>query len=284
VAEEADASNLGPWRQGSVLPQGLALKLGLLIESEAAERCAVLISHDCDITNSVEPDVEVIVGCILSAADGTLTAGKSARTLHLPWNRASGPRVLELKAAEKRKIPKTQLVGERPDSTYRLEETAVGLFVLRTWLALRYNRASFPDEFNARLQRTKAGRDMLRVLRNHPQITGVYVKLNTRDELPTEASAPYEVDMFLAFDPGDDPEQAQTTADNAAGAIETAFASRCYRGDPPRWEWLVLKSCTAVSEADFPIARAKQLQHLNLDYLSFRGDKPEPAAFGAVNR
>lgn len=284
---EADASNLGAWRQGSVLPHGAAVRLGLLTEADAAEHCVVLISHDCDIANitpGVESNVEIIVARIIRTADGTLTHGKSPRTLHIEWDHAAKPRVLELKASGKRSLLKAHLLGDRPDLDYRLRETATGLFLLRYWLGVRYNRSSFPDEFNARLQRTKAGDEMLRVLKNHPQVTGVYLKLNTLDELPAEAQTPYEIDMFLAFHPGDDPEEAQGKTDQAAEAIETAFATRCYRDDRGLWEWLALKGCTAISEAEFPVAQAKQLQQLTLDYLSLRSNPPGATSFGAINR
>ena len=284
--EEADASNLGAWRQGSVLPLGLSVRLGLLSDAHSAESCVVLISHDCDIANiarDLEPDVEVVVAHKVTEADGSLTGAKSPRTLHIVWEHASGPLVLELKATNKRKVPKADLLGDSPDPDYCLPETAVGLFLLRYWLGIRYNRCSFPDEFNARLRRTKAGADMLRILKNHPQVTGVYVKLNTLDELPAEPTTPYQLDVFLAFDPGDNPEDAQSKTDEAAEAIEAAFVKRCRR-DRKAWEWLALRGCTAISEADFPVAQAKQLQQLTLDYLSLRGNPPGATPFGVLNR
>jgi hypothetical protein len=69
----------------------------------------------------------------------------------------------------------------------------------------------------------------------------------------------------------------------AVEAIETAFTRQCFKKDRNTWEWLHLKSCTAISEEDFPVARAKQLQALPLDYLSLRADPPAPTALGVVS-
>lgn len=279
---EADAASLSAWRQGSVLPEALASRLGLLTETS---RCAIVISHDCDIVNAaLEPNIELIVARLISTANGTLTHGKSPRTLHITWDHTSGARTLELKASGKLTLPKAQIIGELPDPDYRLPETTAGLFLLRRWLGMRYNRSSFPDEFNARLQRTKIGDDLLRVLKNHPQVTGVYVKLDTLSELAADGLIPYELDIFLAFHPGDQPEEAQSKTDRAAEAIEAAFVKRCYRGDRDIWQLLVLNSCTAISEADFRVAQAKQLQQLTLDYLSLGNTPLGPAPLGVVNR
>lgn len=51
-----------PWRQGSVLPSGLAVSLKIIAAGDIDRRCVVVVSHDCDVANlnlELEPDVEV---------------------------------------------------------------------------------------------------------------------------------------------------------------------------------------------------------------------------------
>jgi hypothetical protein len=148
--------SLQDWRQGSVLPESVARDLGL-ITGDADMRCAVVVSHDCDIVNSVhEADLEVIVGTIVSEANGSLTGGKNSRKLHLSWIYRAKAQQVELCATDKRRLPKSALNAVLPDAGYSLEPQ--NLVTLRYWLAARYNRAAFPDEFNARLQKKTAVR------------------------------------------------------------------------------------------------------------------------------
>lgn len=280
-----ESPSLRDWRQGSILSESAARDLIAASIGDPDAHCVVLISHDCDIGNvAKEPDAEVIVGRFVDAVDGGLTGGKSSRTLHLSWSRSDRIRHVELSATKKRYIPKSVLTTSRPDTRYELEQD--NLATLRFWLAARYNRAAFPDEFNDRLKSTRVLEDLLRILKPLGNlVTGVYVRLDTQEELPSEhPTPPYCVKMFVVFAPGEEPLESLERAEKAADAIADAIGSRCYDKAADRWSWLQLEQCLAISEDDLTVGHAKKLQQLSLEYLSLRTSPQGITPFGAVIR
>lgn len=141
-----------PWRQGFVLSSETANTLGLKHRESPESTCVVVISHDCDLAIedlSAEPNVEVIVGRTVTP-NGNFLWSKAPRKLHLPLQREGQEVFVELVATDKSWIPKSQLVGSEPDALWHLSPG--GLSVLRSWLAVRYKRAAFPDNFVARMR------------------------------------------------------------------------------------------------------------------------------------
>jgi hypothetical protein len=171
-----------------------------------------------------------------------------------------------------------------PDTSYKLDQD--NLATLRFWLAARYNRAAFPDEFNNRLKSTRVLDDLVRILKPLGYlVTGVYVRLDTQDELPKgHATPPYRVTMFVAFASGEEPLESLERAEKAADEIADAISNRCYDKAAERWNWLQLDQCRAISEDDLTVGHAKKLQQLWLEYLSLRTSPQGVTPFGAVVR
>src|SRR5215469_16523854 len=139
-----------PWRQGQALTSDTASRLGLSGAEESRKALVLVISHDCDLTQSceIEPFVEVLVGRRVAAVDGNFTHAKNPRRLHLVAGQGGAALYLDLVARDKRLVPKEQLAGELPDETFALAPRDRS--VLQRWLAARYRRSAFPDEFNRR--------------------------------------------------------------------------------------------------------------------------------------
>jgi hypothetical protein len=79
-----------PWRQGHVLPASASKRLGLQHAEFPDDTCVIVIGHDCDLANddpNDEPNVEVIVGRVVSPEIGSYMWSKSPRTLHVPFER-----------------------------------------------------------------------------------------------------------------------------------------------------------------------------------------------------
>jgi hypothetical protein len=278
-----ESPSLREWRQGSVLPQTAARNLRLTSENNAQTHCVVVVSHDCDIVNpDHEPEVEVIVGQIVCTADGNLTGGKNSRKLHLNWTHQDQV-CLELRASEKRRIPKSALATVLPEAGFTLD--AKNLATLRFWLGARYNRAAFPDAFNNRLRKTKVGDDIIKILKPLGNlVTGVYVQLDTQEELPAEnPKPPYRVTLFLAFEPGDEPLESTEKTDAAASDIADAFGNRCFDEKTAEWSWIELKDCAGISEDELTVSQAKKLQQLSLEYLSLRTSPQGTTSLGVRN-
>lgn len=263
------------WRQGHVLPTAAVESLAWLNETDAEATCVVVISHDCDLANDnaeVEPDVEFVVGRVVTNANGNFTWGKAPRTLHYSAMRDGAPVVIELVSTDKGEIDKASLAQFEPDTNFHLD--AKGLAVLRSWLASRYNRTAFPDKFVSRMKATKADSKLAKQLESHGAlISFVYFDLDAGENVERAAGDPYTLSVVLVFNPGDDPDVAAEEADSVAEALEIAIRARL--SDP---NVIALKSCFALSEDDLPVSRARVLSLWRLEHMTLKSDEDQPGA------
>jgi hypothetical protein len=70
--------------------------------------------------------------------------------------------VVELVATAKRLISKQALAVFAPDAAYSIPGKS--LSALRSWLAVRYNRAAFPDPFADRLFQSKVDKRLAKII------------------------------------------------------------------------------------------------------------------------
>jgi hypothetical protein len=173
-----------PWRQGHVVPDDALESLDLLSTDSLSEMAAIVVSHDCDLAQSpgVEPAVEIIVGHWVTAVDGNFSFGKNARRLHLSFSGGSEVRAANLIASRKIPIEKTQLAGYTPVETVQL--SALELTILQRWLAARYRRSAFPDEFDKRLEETGLRDRLGKILKIFGTlISAIYFDVDQGDEV-----------------------------------------------------------------------------------------------------
>ena len=145
------------WKQFSILSKDNLEKLGC--ESSLQDNSiGVVVSHSCDIANSleVEPYIEVVVGTLLTdSSNGSFTHGKNNRKLHLTLdNNPKGYQTLELIITTKFYVAKEKILKFeiQPDDCIELKSNAYRT-ILR-WLTIRYDRAAFPDSFNTLMGKT----------------------------------------------------------------------------------------------------------------------------------
>lgn len=260
------------WRQGHVLTADATAALGL---ADKVTACVMVISHDCDLANDdleAEPFVEVIVGRRVPEADPNLTRTKSPRTLHLEISCDGAAAAVELTATAKVLIAKSRLAAWHPDSRYRLDSN--GLDTLRHWLAVRYKRAAFPDEFDRRMHKvTDLAQKLDKAVRAvDPIVSAVYFRLNPMEERPADDPTPYELTIVLTYEPGTDPERNDDLACEAAEKIRQSFSKRCFDEKTQSWKLIKLMDVVAISEDDITVSRAKQLQQWRLEHLSLKPD------------
>ena len=182
-----------PWRQGHLVSDEAISVLGLRNSGNLDASTAVVIAtHDCDLAQSPdsEPDVEVIVGCFLSKGevDGNFTHAKNARKLHIEFIGADSPTLVPMEATSKRKISKDTLGGFFPQAELRLSPENYPIFQM--WLASRYRRSAFPDEFERRLTRvTKVSDKISKILKPlGDQIVGIFFDVDDGIESTREGS------------------------------------------------------------------------------------------------
>lgn len=256
------------WRQGCILPQEAVREFGLDNHANSDEVCAVVITHDCDLasSSSVEPDVEVIPGRVVSVLNGNYAWAKSPRTLHFTANHSGERVVIELLSAKKSLVSKDVLHAFNPDSSYSLDGRQLN--VLRNWLASRYQRAAFPDCFVDRMKATKAEVKLGKKIEMHgAAISFVYFDLDQGAMLERAEGEPYELSVVLVFNPGNDPVAAADAADAAALEIEQVLES-CFTDAA----LIQLHACFAVSEDDLTVSQARVLTQWRLEHMTFRAE------------
>lgn len=222
---EANHVKNNGWRQGSILGEEF---VQILVERKLLPGIGypgywVVLSHDCDVSNvsfEAEPFVELIFGESIDAAslDGNRQWGKNARLLQI-HNPSDQQEVTYFQfSANQRYWVDRRLFAEQVPSPQRLDIELISR--LSRWVAKRYVRAAFPDEF---VERTRAvvGRIRKRTKRDGGLITGIYL-LVSDEELGEDAD--YEIMVFATMlDEMYDDSEARKVAAELISELDDAF-------------------------------------------------------------
>lgn len=270
-----------PWRQGSLLGSDAVNAFELHHPTESKEQILVIVaSHDCDLTQDprVEPDIEVLVGRQVTKNDGTYAHAKNLRKLQLQFEGA--PAFWgEFEAVSKTAIDKKKLnrgFFPRTDTTLSPENKAT----FQLWLASRYRRSAFPDEFESRLtdNRFKLHEKIAKAVKPHGQlITGVFFDVDEGKEVVREgADDTYKLDIIILYATDSlDFDATTECANSAAKSIEQAFENKLFKPEN-RWKYIELSSCEAISESALSYHMFKQLKRWKLDYISLAANPQQP--------
>jgi hypothetical protein len=246
------------WRQGSAvstLPDvnGIPTTVGT---GPGGSPCGwILISHDCDIVHhdlDNEPSVEFIAMWPIDAADGNFLHGKNPRRLHMKV----GTSAVEFRAAAMVRIPRASLAELSLVPEMGLPKADADDLV--NWVARRYVRSAFPDEFNNRLK--TCSKDIHKLFGSGgTDIAAAYLLLSTSEELPEGEK--YEVDLVLAMreDDFNDTEK-RGTANELLGKLTKLFG-----GCPG----ISMGEADVKSEGEITLSQLRHLKRLDLDHLSY---------------
>lgn len=263
------------WRQGTVLPDEAARAFGLTHYAEPDKTCVLVISHDCDLavdTPGRDDFVEVIVGRCLTELDETFTRTKNARRLHLPMRRNGTDMVgIEIEATKKALIPKQELAAWEPAAGYELEQKPWE--ALRTWLAIRYKRPAFPDEFDRRMESVDDALAKI-ALRYTKRVSGVYLVVDPWTSLPPDERIPYKVKVYVLYEVGDDIEKSRDMAEAAVKEIEACFRRKFFDKATETWTSIALLDVQAQSENAVTVANLKKMRERRLEFVSLKPDQP----------
>lgn len=259
-----------PWRQGHLLTDEAINALGLTLSEYSNNNVvAIVATHDCDLAqpSAKEPHIEVVVGRRISALDGNNTHAKSSRTLHIGFE-GNEPLLAEFVITEKRNVPKKVLVDFAPAAIARLSPPDIATFQL--WLASRYRRSAFPDEFEDRLIKTKLSNKIAKAVRPHGKmITAVYFDVDEGQEVVhTDLNDVYLLDIILLHAVEPDFHVAETATKKAKEAIEQAFANKLLNKQSGKWESIELRYVDVMSEEALTYHQSKLLKKWRLDHIS----------------
>lgn len=267
-----------PWRQGHLLGKDAIEALRLRHHSAPDQTLAIVASHDCDLAQEPEsePVVEVIVGRLIADKDGNCTHAKNARKLHVGF---AGSAVfwVELEATAKSQIDKLTLNEFAPRADAHLSPENHAIFQM--WLASRYRRSAFPDEFERRLtaKEFKLHEKIAKAVRPHGElIAGVFFDVDEGAEVTRNGPGDtYMLDITILHAADPDFVAAEKAARNAANAIEQAFKDKLF--DPTKtWQQIELRYCDAVSESVLTYQQFKQLKRWRLEHISLAADPQQP--------
>jgi hypothetical protein len=265
-----------PWRQGKLIATDDCIKFALCSEVEREKILVIVASHDCDLTQSpdIEPNVEVIVGKVVTATDGNLSHAKNVRRLQVSFD-GEPQKTGEFEAIRKTSINKTEFIGLEPRKDLTLSPENVTIF--QQWLARRYRRSAFPDEFEEKLKSTKLAEKITKAVKPHGEdISALLFDVDAGKEV--ERPGPddtYQLDIVILYPAEPDPEKSLKAAAEVQRKIKLAFESELH--EPlGKWQHIELRYCEVYSEEALTY---KQLQHLKrwrLDHMSL-GASPQQA-------
>lgn len=266
-----------PWRQGHLLNTDAIAALGLRHNTSPEATVAVVASHDCDLAQDpeFEPLVEVLIGCPVAEKDGNCTHAKNARRLHVEFTGASAFWG-EFEATAKVSVGKWALNEFRPRADAILPPESRATFQM--WLASRYRRSAFPDEFERRLTReTKLAEKIAKAVKPHGElITGVFFDVDEGIEVIRDGpDDTYTLDITILHAADPNFEVAEKAADTAAKAIEQAFKEKLL-APARKWQLIELRSCEPVSESVLTYQQFKQLKRWRLDHVSLAANPQQP--------
>lgn len=272
----ADWLHDNPWRQGHFLETESAIAFGLQHPQSEAETVVIVVSHDCDLAMGVdvEPTVEVIVCRKIDVLDGNRTNAKSVRCLHLTCSHGDPVTLIELEILNRRQIKKADLAEHVPAKHILL--TTHERSLLQIWLAARYNRPSFPNEF---VDRLTSARKFYRKLEKQlvDSSSHILAMLFDLDEGAPDKKRqgdddPYVLSIYLIHSVEADPAESKKVGEQVAKELRKIFAEEFKKEG--QWSRIELVSCDAVSEEEVTLRISRLMRRWNLDHISIRGGHP----------
>jgi hypothetical protein len=269
VSDARDTS----WRQGDIVS---ASNLRELIQrSDLGETTVgIVVSHDCDLAagEDKEPRIELIPACPITRL-GQDSHAKTSRRLHIQYQTDAGAICFELRAVEKCWVPKAKLLALTPASDVRL--VSEGRRILQRWLAARYDRAAFPENFEIRLRQTSktSKKTLIELIAVALDAAGEHVRAilfdldNGEERERVEFADPYQLGVVVLYVGNPEDDVALEKASEVATAIEKILAGA---------EGIALNYCNAVSDSAMSIQQATKLKEWRLEYLSFRAQPAGP--------
>ncbi|MBP6518335.1 MULTISPECIES: hypothetical protein [Gammaproteobacteria] len=233
----------------------------------------VPVLYDCALVDGSfekEPWVQAVLG-IPCRGDGNFKNGRNPRRLHLPVQIAGQDDYLEFSALGFLQIDREILLSEsEPSDTIIWVNNSREL--LLDWVADRFRMATFPDEFNKRIE-TKLGalkklwkKDIFR-----DYCSGIYIRINTDKELDT-LNERYRVDLIIVIPDLFSPRKLRETgiSDKLHIDLTTIFSSI---------QGIQVIDARVLPEGEFTKTLEREFRKLSLEYYSYSSndDTPIPA-------
>lgn len=265
-----------PWRQGNVLPDDARKALDLSHPESPERTFVVVVSHDCDLAADPdrEPFVELVTGRVIDVIKADSHA-KSARRLQIEFHGPQGLRAAELSAVHKVSVKKDDLAAFDPRTDISLD--AQGLSILQRWLAARYRRAAFPDEFERRVKEAKMPRRIEKALDTAGKhVVAVFFDVDGGEN--SQRNGPddlYRLGIYLLYDTGQNESDAEAAARSAADDIEKAFET-AFQSQDKVWKNIRLEYCDVIADQAMSYKDSHLFKQWRLEHISLEDDPQQP--------
>lgn len=266
------------WRQGDLLTCEAAAALGLVGAADQ-ERRVIVITHDCDLPHDSELCVEFIVAELVvkdPKPDPQLSYAKNPRRLHLAYEGTdAAPLILELRHGDRRSVPKGDF-AERAvkDNSHALPVDAKR--ALKQWLAARYGRPAFPNEFEERLRKRSGKRtveqQIAKILEADAKyLVGLFFDLGEQRGAEAVKGEPYALSVSVVYDAAEGGSEARGAAERVAAKLRELFETAY--GKPDIATEIALDACEAVADTRLTLADLRRVDQWRLEYISLRDDE-----------
>jgi len=258
------------WRQGDLLTREAAAALGLVAAVDE-ERRVIVITHDCDLPHESELCVEVIVAEMVVKEDPQLSYAKNPRRLHLAYEGINtAPLILELQHGDRHSVPKADF-AERAVKDHSLALPVDAKRVLKQWLAARYGRPAFPNEFEKRLRKGKVERKIAKILEPDAKyLVGLFFDLGEQRGTEAVEGEPYALSVSVVYDANEGGADARRAAERVATQLRELFEN--IYGKPDVATEIALDACEAVADTYLTLADLRRMDQWRLEYVSLRDD------------
>lgn len=256
------------WRQGDLLTREGAAALGLVAAVDE-ERRVIVITHDCDLRHDSELCVEVIVADMVVKEDPQLSYAKNPRRLHLAYEGINAaPLILELRHGDRRSVPKGDF-AKRAVKDHSLALPIDAKRVLKQWLAARYGRPAFPNEFEERLRKGKVERKIAKILElDAKYLVGLFFDLGEQRGTEAVEGEPYALSVSVVYDANEGGADARGAAERVAMQLRELFENTY--GKPDVATEIALDACEAVADTYLTLADLRRVDQWRLEYISLR--------------
>lgn len=246
------------WRQGVILPAAHLLETLPDGSAVSGEHHLLVVSQSCDLVHHDLEKEPHAVFLLLRSHDVTsaeFAHGRNPRVLHF-----TGPdgKCFEAIAWHQITISRKRLLEPLPEGTTKLFGS--DLRVVTGWLAKRFTRIAFPDDFNDAL-RFQEGAIRKMMKKRHHLFSEILLRVEPFEDL--EAGETYKLICYLLMPPEihDNPREL-AAARLVAAKLEEVFEK----------SGIEVLACSPVSEVDLSYAEIKELVRWDYDHLTHRVD------------
>jgi hypothetical protein len=249
----SDGFDLSIWRQGDLVAREKVEELNKASVDrrldESPEMRLIVLSQDCDIVRDPkdEPFIELIAAQpILQKKHSTW---QNPRLLHISY----AGLLLEVNIHDRFRVKKIALAGHQPDEKMIPSQDERG--ILRQWVASRYIRPAFPDEFNRRIQPQKKRLEKLLTTETGRAISRIYIS-GANDEIMSEET--YTIKIIPTY-----PETLPDMVSKLEEDLDNLFAD-CHK--------VVVEDIHSLSENDVTLSILRKFKWLHdYEFLSLPG-------------